>query len=156
MDYFQGVVTEYLRANRATFVNTECCIQLNEGPNPDVSGPHWYCDAVAINLQEKQAYLCEISYSRSLDGLGRRLAGWAESWPLLRTALARDCGIPLDWKVRPWLFVPQGLEAVLLKQLAKLPKLENADSQMPAAKVMWLEEVAPWKYKSWDRRHSDE
>jgi hypothetical protein len=42
MDYFQGVVTDYLRANRATFVNTECCIQLNPGPNPDTGGPHWY------------------------------------------------------------------------------------------------------------------
>ena len=51
MDYYQGVVTEYLRANRATFVNTECCIQLNPGPHPDNSGPHWYCDAVAVNLQ---------------------------------------------------------------------------------------------------------
>ena len=29
MDYFQGAVTEYLRANRATFVNTECLIQLS-------------------------------------------------------------------------------------------------------------------------------
>jgi len=34
MEYFQDVVSEYLRANRATFIDTECCIQLNSG-NPD-------------------------------------------------------------------------------------------------------------------------
>ncbi len=47
MDYYQGVVTDYLRADRAMFVNTECCIQLDEGNNPDAfPGRHWYCDAV--------------------------------------------------------------------------------------------------------------
>jgi hypothetical protein len=29
MDYYQGVVVEYLRADRSVFVNTECCIELN-------------------------------------------------------------------------------------------------------------------------------
>jgi hypothetical protein len=34
MDYFQGVVTEYLRANRATFVNTERLVQFQLGDAP--------------------------------------------------------------------------------------------------------------------------
>lgn len=34
MDCHQGVVTDYLRADRAIFVNTECCIQLDDGHNP--------------------------------------------------------------------------------------------------------------------------
>jgi hypothetical protein len=49
MPYYQDVVVEYLRENRAIFLNTECCIQLNEG-NPDTSGTHWYCDVLAIDL----------------------------------------------------------------------------------------------------------
>ncbi len=34
MDYYEGVVIDYLRADRAVFVNTECCIQIKEGPAP--------------------------------------------------------------------------------------------------------------------------
>jgi len=59
MDYYQGVVIEYLRANRARFVNTECLIQLEAGDNPD-RGTHWYCDAVTIDLRESAVFLCEI------------------------------------------------------------------------------------------------
>ena len=155
MDYFQGVVTEYLRANRATFINTECCIQLNPGPNPDTSGPHWYCDAVAVNLQEQKAYLCEITYSKTLSALSKRLASWAESWGLLRVALHRDCGIPLEWPVSPWLFVPEALEQLLREQLSRLPAPGKADERMPDAKVTRLEEVVPWKYRSWNREQLD-
>jgi glutamate synthase domain-containing protein 2 len=36
MDYYQSVVVHYLRADRALFVNTECCIQLNQSKNPEV------------------------------------------------------------------------------------------------------------------------
>ena len=156
MDYFQGVVTDYLRANRATFVNTECCIQLNPGANPDTSGPHWYCDAVAVNLREQKGYLCEITYSKTLGALSKRLASWAGSWPDLRAALQRDCGIPFEWAVRPWLFVPQQLEDLLAQQLSKLPGSGKPGEQMPKSKVTWLEEVTPWKYNSWHREHRDE
>jgi len=45
MDYYESIVVNYLRADRALFVNTECCVQLNQSDNPDGSGPHWYCDA---------------------------------------------------------------------------------------------------------------
>ena len=48
MDYFQGVVTDYLRANRSVFVNTECLIQLDEG-NKQLKCRHWFCDAMAVN-----------------------------------------------------------------------------------------------------------
>ena len=51
MDHFESVVLEYLRADRALFVNSQCCIQLNPGANPDTGGPHWYCDAVAVSLR---------------------------------------------------------------------------------------------------------
>jgi hypothetical protein len=155
MDYFQGVVTDYLRANRATFVNTECCIQLHPGANPDTSGPHWYCDAVAVNLHKQRAYLCEITYSKSLSALAKRLGGWSEHWSLLRSALERDCGIPKSWRVKPWIFIPQELEGLLGHQLVKIATGE-AEGQMPKPKVTWLEDVTPWKYHSWHHEHHDE
>jgi hypothetical protein len=97
MDYFQGVVTEYLRANRSTFVNTECLIQLKPGDSP-AKGEHWYCDAVAVNFQEKAAFLCEVTYSRTLQSLFTRLAGWINNWAGIESALhrARLEGSPLD------------------------------------------------------------
>jgi len=151
MDYFQGVVTEYLRANRATFVNTECCIQLNAGLNPDRSGLHWYCDALAVNLRRNEAYLCEISYSKSLSALTKRLSESSTHWSALRTALERDCGIPLAWSVVPWAFVPQHLGSIVDKQ----PFTAGSQGLMPRPRVIALEDVMPWKYPSWNREHTN-
>ena len=95
VDYYESVVIDYLRADRALFVNTECCIQLNESDNPDNSGPHWYCDAVVCDLRSECVFLVEISYSANLggweNGLIKRLRGWNENWLGVRAALARDC-----------------------------------------------------------------
>ena len=93
MDFYQGVVVDFLRANRATFVNTEYCIQINPGDNPDTSGPHWYCDAVAMEFQSKPIFLCEISFAKHLDSLSKRLKHWHEHRDGLRTALERDAAI---------------------------------------------------------------
>lgn len=57
MNYYESVVVDYLRADRALFVNTECCIQLNESDNPDTSGPHWYCDAVVVTSGHSRSSL---------------------------------------------------------------------------------------------------
>ena len=46
MNYYESVVMDYLRSDRAVFVNTNCCIQLNQADNPGTSGPHWCCDVV--------------------------------------------------------------------------------------------------------------
>jgi hypothetical protein len=62
MDYFQGVVTEFLRADRAMFVNTEYLIQLDPGTSLG-KGRHWYCDALTINFKDSTVYLCEVTYS---------------------------------------------------------------------------------------------
>jgi len=35
VDHFEGVVLDFLRADRRLFVNSQCCIQLNPGSNPD-------------------------------------------------------------------------------------------------------------------------
>ena len=49
MDYFQGVVLEYLRADRACFVNPEFWIRGNEiSPHEK---PHWFVDLVALHVR---------------------------------------------------------------------------------------------------------
>lgn len=151
MDYFQAVVVDYLRADRAVFVNTECCIQLNPGANPDTSGPHWYCDAVAINFRERVVSLCEVTYSQSLDALIKRLIGWGENWSKLRAALVRDCCIPSEWRVQPFVFIPSERQTILDARLAKVPTVATGASEMPTPEVRHLESVLPWKYRSWNR-----
>ena len=55
MDYFQGVVTEYLRADRSCFVNPEFWIRGNlESPQDK---PHWFVDVLAISMRDKAVYL---------------------------------------------------------------------------------------------------
>jgi len=156
MDYYQGVVTEYLRADRAMFLNTECCIQLNPGANPDTSGPHWYCDAVAVNLRDERVFLCEVTYSKSLDALSKRLDSWAKSWNLLLVALERDCGVRQEWPVLPWLFVPKNLRSTLESRINKIQNIGEDPGQMPRPKITDLEEVAPWKYPSWNRHDASQ
>ena len=73
MDNCEELVLEYLRADRTVFVNTQCCIQLNDAMNPDNSGPHWYCDLVAINFKDQRVYLCEVTYAKTLTSLLNRL-----------------------------------------------------------------------------------
>jgi hypothetical protein len=84
MDYYENVVVHYLRADRALFVNTECCIQLNQSKNPDSSGRHWYCDAVACDFRKSRIFLCEISYGAQLSDLTKRLKEWYANWDSLR------------------------------------------------------------------------
>lgn len=148
MDYYQGVVLEYLGADRSVFVNPECCIQLNEGDNPDTSGKHWYCDAVAVDFGNRVVYLCETSYAQGLRALIKRLAEWNRHWPDVQAAIIRDCGQSLGWPIRPWLFVPRECVGSVVK---KLERLRTDGGQMPVPRITTLEMVAPWEYRSWRR-----
>jgi hypothetical protein len=150
MDYYQGVVLDYLRADRAIFINAECCIQLNEAHNPDSSGPHWYCDAVACDFRERCIFLCEISYSSQLADLVKRLRQWHENWQGVRDALTRDSHVPPDWPVRPWLFVPEGLVALLIRRL-QINHGPAGTSGRFTPRITTLEAVQPWLYSSWNR-----
>jgi hypothetical protein len=137
MNYYESVVIEYLRADRAVFVNTENCIQINSAYNPDGSGPYWYCDAVALDFRSKEIFLCEISYSIRLTQLIKRLKGWHDNWKEVCDAVARDSSLSFSepWPVRPWLFVPEKRVTVLEQQLAKIangqpkfvPKITHLD-----------------------------
>jgi hypothetical protein len=153
VDFSQGVVVEYLRADRAVFVNTECCIQLNDAPNPDTSGLHWYCDAVAVDLRNETVFLCEISFAERLGPLIDRLKRWSQHWSEVRTALVRDCNVPSAWPVRPWLFVP---EASIERLVGKVEQMKGADGlAVFEPRITPLECVQPWHYRSWNHQDMD-
>lgn len=148
MDYYESTVIDYVRADRALFVNRETCIQINEAENPDTSGPHWYCDAVTLDLRAKEVFLLEISYSSTLSTLIKRLASWHQYWQEICSALVRDSHAPVEWPVRTWLFVPEVQVAHLAKKLIGLP----GASVTLHPRITPLEMVQPWRYKSWNRQ----
>jgi len=147
MNYYESVVIDYLRADRSIFVNTEYCIQIKQG-NPDTSGPHWYCDAVALDFRSKEIFLCEISYADKLTNLTKRLRDWHDNWPKIRTALQRHCILAESWPIRPWLFVRQDREPLVRK---RLENIANGQESKFDVKITHLEAVQPWLYRSWNR-----
>ena len=149
MDFFENIVVEYLRADRSIFVNTQCCIQLNQGPNPDTSGSHWYCDAVAVDFRAHAVFLCEITFAQPPAGLLKRLLGWHKNWDGLLQALRRDCTIPVDFSVRPWIFVPEAQISTIVDSLKKFEP--GHGTSLPAPKITPLEMTSPWLYSSWNR-----
>lgn len=153
MDYYQNVVVNYLRADRAVFVNTECCIQINAADNPDASGPHWYCDAVVVDFRAQSIFLCEVTYSAQLGGLLKRLKAWHENWDGVRRALVRDNSLPELWPVRPWLFVPEKSVPVLVEGLGRIA---NGQPLSFIPRITTLEMVQPWHYRSWNRTEERE
>lgn len=142
MDYYQGVVAEYLRADRAVFINTEFYLQLEDFASP-AKDSSWWVDILAISVLRRTAFLCEVTYSQSLNGLIKRLALWAQHWPGVLNAFQRDAGIAVDWTVRPWLFIPKALVPKLLKKVTGFPAVPC---------ITPLEMTAPWLYRNWDRR----
>ena len=155
MDYYQGVVIDYLRADRSVFVNTECLIQLNQAPNPDTSGPHWYCDAVAADFGTETIFLCEISYAEGLTALLKRLSEWNTHWEKVCAALIRDCTLPAPWLVRPWLFIPEKTVPIAVSGIRKIQEA-SAVGAMPVPRVTTLERVTPWQYRAWNRQGENE
>jgi hypothetical protein len=152
MDYFQGVVTEYLRAKRSVFVNTECLLQLDDGPKT-LKDRHWYCDIVAADFSEKAVYLCEVTYSATMQSLISRLTAWRRHWPMLVSAIRRDCGIPSDWTVSPWVFIPAKYKDKFLERFQALNSPDNSSSEMPTPRITRLESTLPWEYLiTWNRK----
>ena len=137
------------------FLNTECLIQIAPGTAPE-KDQHWYCDIVAASFHDRTAYLCEITYSKSMQSLVTRLKAWQEHWPGILEALRRDSEIPTDWKVRPWIFIPEGHIAVWNKKFVPGGAIGATSLTMPAPLVTALEKVVPWGgHRTWDRRDED-
>jgi len=152
MDYFQGVVNDYLQESRGMFVRAECPIQLHSGKILP-KGTFWYCDAVAVDFKEKKVYLCEVSYSSTLHALAKRLEAWSKEWPTLRDRIRSDHWIPDSWQVQPWVFVPEGLRKKLDERLSALAKASSnvGEDRMPTPEITHLESVVPWKYRERER-----
>lgn len=152
MDFYQSIVFEYLRADRALFINTEFCLQKNPVANPDSDKPHWYVDAVAADFRSEQVFLVEITFSKSLQALLKRLVSWREHWPSIKSALVRDAYVPAEWDVCPWLFVPEDLVDGLRSRVLPLTQGPDPQFRLPMPLVTTLEMTQPWLYRSWDRR----
>ena len=153
MDFFQGVVVEYLRADRGVFVNPELLIQLDKGDSLG-KGRHWYCDAAAASFKEKTVFLCGISYSQTLSTLLKRLQSWADNWADIKKAMVRNAGIPSDWQILPWVFIPMECRATFDKKVVALTHGKSAET-MSEPRISYLESVVPWKYRrTWDRREA--
>ena len=152
MDYYQGVVTEYLRANRATFVNTEFCINIGMDQTVFPKDSHWYCDAVALSFEEKTIYLCEVTFAAQPHALFRRLLAWNKHWSDVQAAVRRDGHLDSlsdTWAVKPWIFVPErGRDLVE----TRLKDAKISSGLQFEWKLTTLEKTQPWNYRSWDRR----
>jgi hypothetical protein len=150
VDYYQGVVVEYLRADRSIFVNTECLIQLGDGLNPD-KATHWYCDALAVDFRSKTVWLCETSYSKTLAALTKRLAAWNAHWPQIRNSLLKNCMVPDNFTVRPWLFIQDAAVPTAVKKLAAIGAGAAETRVLPDPRITLLEHVTPWTHCTWNR-----
>jgi len=143
MDYYESVVIDYLRTNRKIFLNTEYCIQVDPGKNPQ-KGAHWYCDALALDFSSTTIFLCEISYATNLGALIKRLRAWHQNWSEIRSAIVRDSALSRSsqesWKVRPWLFIPKDNKKSLEAKIAEVKDLLDP-------RITELETVQPWKYR---------
>src|SRR5262249_4910620 len=109
-------------------------------------GRSWYCDAVAVNFRDERVFLCEVTYSSTLNALLTRLRAWSAHWQALRPPLLRGCpGAP--WEVKAWRFIPRDLRHTLEKKLVSVRSAGAPGSCLPEPKVTSLEEVVPWKYR---------
>jgi hypothetical protein len=154
LDFYQGIVVEFLRANRATFVNTEYLIDLDPPTKVFQKGRHWYCDAVAVSFAGRAVYLCEITYSKTLGALMTRLAAWRKYWPEICSAIQRTSALDETWSYRPWVFILTDSSELFRQKFAALNVAQ--DSLMPFPRIETLESVAPWNYCSWDRPDAED
>jgi hypothetical protein len=142
MDYYQGVVLEFLRANRSTFVNTEFWVQLEDVKEPP-KGTSWYIDILAANFRHNSVFVCEVTFSLTQHSLLRKLRVWSERWDEIKSAIRRDIGMAELWSIEPWLFVP-------------LQGVDHLRQGLPAifknARITALENTAPWMHNNYNRK----
>jgi hypothetical protein len=144
MDFFQGQVESYLRADRASSNNPEFYLQRSEVY--EAGKTNWYVDILNVNFRDETVYLCEVTYARNPAALSKRLQAWKEHWEIVVGAVRRDAKVPSHWKIRVWVFCP---EARLDRILKLIPSFE------PPARITNLEIVLPWKYNDHDRIGED-
>jgi hypothetical protein len=147
VDYYQGVVSDFLTADPSFFVNPEFCIRLDPD-GPLKKGAHWYCDIVAISARERKIYLCEVTWSQTVWALCKRLGEWAANWSSVRAAIQRDTRLDGQWGICPWVFIPREQKEIAEEKIAKALAGRSGPSAMPDPRITCLEEVVPWLYRS--------
>ena len=151
MDSYKVVVVEYLRADSAMFVNTDCCIQGYNGKDVEPSGFRWSCDAIAVDFRHRAVYLCEIAFTQGLHALIKRLGVWTKNQEEIKNGLQHVCKLPSHWRVYVWLFVPRDSFEMLD---AKLEELRSTFGSSFKVRITALEDVQPWRSSAWDRNSS--
>jgi hypothetical protein len=140
MDYFQGVVAEYLRADRACFINPEFWVRGNL--SKPMNSPHWFVDVLAVHMKHRRIYLCEVTYAKKAPALIKRLQSWRTHWATIRQTIVEDTAVAADWSIIPWIFTPVNIRKEIEKQVLELH---------PNSRFTDLEMVMPWLYRTWDR-----
>jgi hypothetical protein len=143
VDYFQGVVGEFLRADRSCFVNPEFWLRGNLAKDKAYQKPHWYVDVLAAHMRHRCVYLCEVTYSKQPNKLLERLKNWHDRWDIIVETLKVDAAIPADWPVKVWIFAPEGILASIRPSILAIH---------PTARFTNLEDILPWLYCTWDRK----
>jgi hypothetical protein len=152
LDYYQGVVIDYLRADRSVFINSEYCIEPTESPDNVTCGDHWYCDAVAMDFRSKTIFLCEVTFAANLSALISRLSDWHKNWDEVQIAIIRQSNLDdifvAGWSIKPWLFVPKERIGLLER---RLDLIGNGQELNFKYEITCLEDVQPWLYKPHNR-----
>jgi len=147
MDYFQGVVADYLNADPAILVKPECLIRLDEH-GPLTKGGHWYCDILAAGFRRRTVFLCEVTLAQSVAALITRLTEWNAKWTAVHAAVARDNLSGEPWPARPWVFVPEAQRERVSAKLSSLFDPAKGPHLMPRPLATSLENVVPWRYSA--------
>jgi hypothetical protein len=134
MSYYQDYVLRYLNADTKIFTKQEFAMPRF------AAAKGYYIDILAIKPSSKECYLCEVSYAKRVYALRQRVIRIAQDMPQIKMWLLEKCGIPLDWTVRPWLFIKEEEAEPLLKVIPRDPK----------PKFTFLEKTVPWNYHDWD------
>ena len=138
MDYFQGTVENYLRADRKLFLNSEYLLQLDPDRNSPPKDRHWYVDVLAIDFRDKKIWLCEVTYSATQAALLKRLLAWQNNWDEVQKAVRREIPLGNDFELKPWVFIPEEQHRGFQNRLQKLGG--TLDLRLSS-----LEQVLPWK-----------
>lgn len=117
MNGHKAMVADYLQADRSLFVNGDFLLHLDADITGNDKGRHWYVDFLSASFKERIVFLCEVTFSQDLSKLMRRMKEWSRNWGLIVCAIHRDTGVPSEWEVRPWVFIPEDRISLFVSRL---------------------------------------
>ena len=137
MDYFQSIVAEWLVSDGRTLLAEEYYLRtshVRELKHRDQT--YLWPDIIAVRLHDRKVFLCEVTWSRNWSAIKRKLEKYAEHMPEIRDALEHWLGIPHDFGMSIWYFVPEN-------HICKIGERKPRGLQLDFTS---LEDVQPWKY----------